>query len=189
MASALLTRPSGWAAPLVRSARRYILVAVFIEVVVTAALSLFPLLAIGFVAFVKSGDTANPLDVILSPLSSGQLFLYCFSTLAVVLWIVFSDTGKMSRITIGPVTLLLILYTTLIIGVDPQITNLTNRTLITTSYYVYVISVVLHYIVLSIKNAKPPSVEETLETAVDQLASGVDQLEQRLHGASDAQHA
>jgi hypothetical protein len=155
---------------------RYLSLSAFLEVTVTTALSLVPLLAIGLVAFVKNTTGTSLVDALFEPVNRGQLFLYCFSTLATVLWLIFYDSGQLSRITIGPLVVILILYVVLLLGVDPQMTSLTNPTIIESSYYIYTISVFLHLIILSIKNAKPPSVDEAIESGVGNLEANVDAL-------------
>jgi hypothetical protein len=158
---------------------RYFSFSALAEVFVINLISLIPLGAIGLIAAEKSktsGSIFEVLGIVLLSVSGGQLFLYCFSSLASVLWIVWDSGARPIRILIGPIALMLLVYTTLLLGVDPQMVSLTNPSIIKSSFYVYTIGVLLHFFVLSVSKASPPSIEYTLETEASALNSRVDEL-------------
>ncbi len=71
---------------------------------------------------------------------------------------------------------MLLVYATLLLGVDPRMVSLTNPSIIKSSFYVYAIGVLLHFFVLSVSKASPPSVEDTLEAEANELNARVDGL-------------
>ena len=64
----------------------------------------------------------------------------------------------------------------LLVGVDPQMISLTNATIIKSSYYIYTVSLLLHYLVLSVKDAEPPTIAAAIDDGVDLLNERVDTL-------------
>lgn len=166
--------------------KRYLNILVFVEVLVITAISLVPLFAIGAVAFVNDGQGGDFVGIFLKPISNGQLYLYCFSTLATVLWLAIIAKSLLLRVVIVPTVVLLVLFVALLLGVDPQLNSLRNVTIIKLSYYLYAFSVLLYLLVLSIKNAEGPPVTQSIDRGVDTLAARIQEMEQRAKDAGDA---
>jgi hypothetical protein len=61
--------------------------------------------------------------------------------------------------------------------------SMTNPTIINSSYYVYLMSITLHFFVLSSTKALPPTISETIKADVSILETGVSDLEKTLRGA------
>ncbi len=162
---------------MIKTFQRYWSISVVWEVFVVSCLSLIPLLAIGFVSFVNDGKETGLLTAILEPLGRGQLYLYSFSVLASVVWIVISDLGPTARKIIGPISVLLLVYVILLLGISPEMNNLGNKVILSYSVYVYAASILLYLFSLLIKGAKPPLPEEVFMDGVNTLRDQVSNLQ------------
>ena len=181
-----LPSPLNWFKPITRFLRRYWTISIIWEVIVVTGLSLIPLLAIGFVSFVQDGSRTDLFAALLEPLGRGQLYLYSFSVLASVIWLVIADLGPTARKVVGPTAVILLIYIILLLGISPEMNNLGNKMIVSYSIYVYTMSVLLYLCSLLIKSARPPLPEETFDVGVDKLQQSVEKLEAQQAGNTNA---
>jgi hypothetical protein len=139
------------------------------EVLISAAISLVPLLAAAVVELRFAPDGQELLSTILKPFGGGQLFIYGFSVLAVV-FLILNDTSikKLRKIAL-PITVFCMIMIGIYIGADPKNTDLANRQIVSSSYYFYLLCLIIHYLVLSFSRAIPPQFQETMDDGVDRL--------------------
>lgn len=154
---------------LLSSARQLLSVNAAWEVAVSAIISLIPLLATGVVELRFASEGKELLSTLIKPIGSGQLFIYGFAILATV-FILLNDTDlKRFRKFALPIVVFLMIFIGIWIGADPKNTDITNRTIVASSYYFYFFCLIAHYVVLAVTRGFPPSFQATIEDGVSRL--------------------
>lgn len=146
----------------------------FEEVFVVAAVSIFPLVVLPFIASAKStADTPFLLtSEIWSAISSGQLYIYSFSLFGTIIWLCVEDV---SQKTFAPrkyfviAAILSAFLCLLVYSADPSLSKPLNPVLVQISIWIYGIYLVMYHALLVFKMLRAPGIDETVETNVDRL--------------------
>lgn len=145
----------------------------FDEVFVVSVVAIFPLVLLPFIAALKaSADT--PFDLyktLWSAVSSGQLYLYSFSTFGAIMWLCVEDFDKafpprkyfmLSAVLCGFLCLL-------VYSIDPTLSRPLNQVLVTTSLAIYAVFLVMYYALLVFKGQRAPDLATSLNNGADKL--------------------
>lgn len=148
----------------------------FGEVFVVAVVSIVPLLLLPFIASIRaSADT--PFDLVTTiwaAISSGQLYLYSFSMLGMVIWLSVDDVSNKSfspRKYFVVAALLSGFLCLLVYGSDPGLSKPLNPVVVELSIWVYGGYLLMYYMLLVFKMVRAPSVGETVDSEVKNLIS------------------
>jgi hypothetical protein len=144
------------------------------EVFVVSVVSIFPLFLLPFIASMKSGPDV-PFDLantIWAAISAGQLFLYSFAMLGMIIWLSVEDlTNKafpprkyfiVAAFLTG--CLCLLAYES-----DPSLSKPLNPFVVRVSMWIYFGYLLMYYMLLVFKMLRAPPLSEAVEMEVDSL--------------------
>jgi hypothetical protein len=145
----------------------------FEEVFVVSVVSIVPLVLLTFIASARSSaDTPFDLvNIIWAAISSGQLFLYSFSMLGMIIWLFVEESTKpfaprkyfvLAAFLSGSLCLL-------IYGLDPELSRPLNPVLVRISIWIYGSYLLMYYALLVFKMLRAPSVDDTVDSDVTRL--------------------
>jgi hypothetical protein len=146
----------------------------FEEVFVVAVVSIVPLLLLPFIASLKSGAEA-PFDLLTTiwpAISSGQLYLYSFSMLGMIIWLSVEDVSNKPfppRKYFIVVALLTAFLCLLVYETDPGLSKPLHPFVVRVSVWVYGSYLAMYYMLLVFKMLRAPSLGEAVKTEVDDL--------------------
>lgn len=145
----------------------------FEEVFVISLVAIFPLLLLPFIASLKASAEA-PFDwsqTLWSAVSSGQLYLYSFSTFGTIIWLCVEDFEKafpprkyfvLASVLSGFICLL-------VYSIDPTLTKPLNRVVVYTSIAIYFVYLLMYYALLVFKMQRAPDLADSLNEGASRL--------------------
>lgn len=144
------------------------------EVFVVSVVSIFPLLTLPFIASLKSGADI-PFDVantIWAAVSAGQLFLYSFAMLGMIIWLSVEDLASKAfppRKYFIVAAFLTGFLCLLAYEADPSLSKPLNPFIVRMSMWIYGGYLLMYYMLLVFKMLRAPPLSESVETDVDRL--------------------
>ena len=146
----------------------------FEEVFVVSVVSIVPLGLLPFIASMKA-DPSAPFDLgatIWAAISSGQLFLYSFAMLGMIIWLSVEDVSSKPfppRKYFIVVAVLAAFLCMLVYESDPGLSRPLNPVIVKISIWIYCGYLGMYYALLVFKMARAPSLEETVNAEVGDL--------------------
>jgi hypothetical protein len=150
------------------------------EVFFVCVLSLLPLLILAIIDQLRL-SSVQVSELFHEAISAGQLYLYSFSLLGTLYWLCQKEHDNFTRFEPRRYLMFLILVPSILIiviyAIDPAMSKPLRPSLVTVSYWVYLLYAALYYILLVFDHLEPPPVEESLRRAVNSLIDEYEQLE------------
>jgi hypothetical protein len=146
----------------------------FEEVFVVSVVSICPLVVLPFLASVRSTADVpfDLLNTIWAAISSGQLYLYSFAMLGMIIWLSVEDVSNKRfpprKYFIVAATLSAFLCV-LVYGSDPGLSKPLNPIVVRISIWIYCGYLLMYYALLVFKMVRAPTVTETVDTEVTDL--------------------
>jgi hypothetical protein len=146
----------------------------FEEVLVVSVVSIVPLLLLPFIASIKS-SAETPFDLvsaIWAAISAGQLYLYSFAMLGMIIWLSVEDVSSKPfppRKYFIVIALLTAFLCVLVYQSDPGLSKPLNSFVVKISIWIYGGYLLMYYMLLVFKMLRAPSFAEAVETEVDGL--------------------
>jgi hypothetical protein len=146
----------------------------FEEVFVVSVVSIVPLGLLPFIASIKLG-AETPFDLentIWAAISSGQLYLYSFAMLGMIIWLSVEDVSskpfppRKYFIVAAIISAFLCL---LVYESDPGLSKQLNPFVVKVSVWIYGGYLAMYYALLVFKMVRAPSLGETVDTDVEGL--------------------
>lgn len=148
------------------------------EVMTTALITLAPFLV---TYFVESADHPDGTFIPIAELvGRGQLYLLSYGVFASVVWLAFLKEGKHSqgaRGFLGFLALLAMLPVVGFMGVDPTFSKVLNPTLVSFSFGLYGIFLILNYLLLFYQNIEPPTPADVIDREASDMAERYRRME------------
>lgn len=141
-----------------------------LEVIVTTAFALLPLLTSFFVEAARRADGSIP--DLADALSKGQLYLLAVGVYGTVFWLAFLRNDKPrhdARVLIGALASLATFPLIGFIGVDPSFSTVLSPVVVKASYFLYGALLISHYLLLFFVNIEPPPPKEVFSREADQI--------------------
>jgi hypothetical protein len=146
----------------------------FEEVLVVSIVSIAPLALLPFIASMKA-SAETPFDLentVWAAISSGQLYLYSFAMLGMIIWLSVEDVSTKPfppRKYFIIAALLSAFLCLLVYETDPGLTKPLNPLVVKVSIWIYVGYLAMYYSFLVFKMVRAPSLGETVDTEVNDL--------------------
>lgn len=144
------------------------------EVAIISVIAIFPLLLLPVISSLKGAADA-PMEwskILYSAVSSGQLYLYSFSTFGTIFWLCVEDVSEKafpprkwfltSAFLSGSICLL-------VYSSDPGLTKPLNDTLVKWSIIIYVSYLLMYYALLVFKMVRAPDLAASLNQGASRL--------------------
>lgn len=144
------------------------------EVVVTAIISLVPLVITAVVYNYKNEGVFRFWSGMQGAVGGGQLFLYAYALLGTIVWLAFMKADRpmnAPRRVIGFLTFVTALFIVALLGLDPTISNAKNPFILTASYWTFGGFLVAQYLLLFFVDIEPPSAEQSLADSAKGLVN------------------
>lgn len=150
----------------------------FEEVFVVSVVSIAPLLLLPFIASVRSGaDTPfDPAHEIWTAVSAGQLFLYSFAMLGMIIWLSVEDVStkpfppRKYFIVAAVLTAFLCL---LVYESDPSLSKPLNPSIVKVSIWIYCSYLGMYYALLVFKMLRAPPLGEAVNDEINTLINQI----------------
>jgi hypothetical protein len=146
----------------------------FEEVFVVSVVSICPLVALPFLASLKS-TADGPIDLlttIWAAISSGQLYLYSFAMLGMIIWLSAEDVSNKRfppRKYFIVAAILSAFLCVLVYGSDPGLSKPLNPVVVRISIWIYCGYLLMYYALLVFKMIRAPTITETVDLDVTDL--------------------
>lgn len=136
---------------------------------------IFPLLLLPFIASLKAAPDV-PFDwstALWSAISSGQLYLYSFTTFGMIIWLCVEDIDKAfpPRKYFVLASVLSAFICLLVYSLDPTLSKPLNPVVVNTSLAIYGIYLLMYYALLVFKMQRAPDLGESLNSGASRLMS------------------
>lgn len=144
------------------------------EVVIVSAFAIFPLLLLPIITSLKN-DADVPFEwskILMSALSSGQLYIYSFSTFGTIMWLCLEDVSDKPfppRKWFGALAVLSGMVCLIVYSFDPSLTKPLNSVLVQWSIAIYVGYLLMYYALLVFKLVRAPDLAESLNEGASRL--------------------
>lgn len=154
----------------------------FAEVLVVTIFGVFPFL----LAVMRYNTVQHPqngieiVPVFEQSFSGGQLFLYAFSLLGILLWLAFFDWTtpvRLYRWVLGLVVLIVGFALVGLGGIDPTFSTIQNRSVVSLSFWCYGAYTLIYFLLLLAAKEPPPSAGDTFRVDADRLKAKFNALE------------
>lgn len=148
----------------------------FAEVFVVSVVSIVPLLLLPFITSVKA-SAETPFDLmttIWTAISSGQLYLYSFAMLGMIIWLSVEDVSSKPfppRKYFVVAAILSGFLCLLVYGSDPSLSKPLNPVVVRISVWIYCGYLLMYYVLLVFKMLRAPPFGDTVNSEVDSLIS------------------
>jgi hypothetical protein len=144
----------------------------FEEVFIVFSVSIVPLWLLAVVDQLKS-ENPDIRNIFKDAISSGQLYLYSFSLLGIICWLIWKDHENLDRFPPRKYLALLAFVASVVIvavySKDPTMSRKLSPVLIEASVAIYALYNVLYYVLLVFDNLPPPTVSQQLATEAQTL--------------------
>ena len=146
----------------------------FEEVFVVSVVSIVPLVLLPFISSIKaSAETPfHLMSTIWAAISSGQLYLYSFAMLGMIIWLSVDDVSNRAfppRKYFVVAAILSAFLCLLVYGADPGLSKPLNSVVVQISMCIYGAYLLMYYMLLVFKMLRAPSVGETVNSEVKTL--------------------
>jgi hypothetical protein len=147
----------------------------FGEVFTVTLVSLIPLFLLPIGDQLRNGSGNILAGTFLDAISAGQLYLYSFAMLGMILWLCWKEHEYLNqfapRLYFGLLAFIPSVLIVTVYSFDPTLSKKLSPPLIIFSLVVYALYVCLYYILRVYDNLRPPSVDQQLLSEADAMAA------------------
>jgi hypothetical protein len=160
----------------------HIVLKAFAEVLVVTLFGIFPFLlaVLRFNAVQHPQARIDITPVLDQSFSGGQLFLYAFSLLGMLLWLAFfnwTTPVRLHRWVLGLIVLIVGFVLVALGGIDPTFSTIQNPAIVSLSFWCYGLYTLIYFLLLLGANQSPPAVGSTFQVDVERLKEKLRELE------------